>query len=79
MRKKNVLAPERLRRVGFEMPEEERLRLMDYLLRIQQQAGIAFDAIERKSISLAELETFTKQLPAHFNTAMDIMQAHMKI
>lgn len=61
--------------LDLRMPDDERLRAMDYLLRVSQIAGEVFDALERNAMTAREAQ-MVLQLSAHVNTFGRIMADH---
>jgi hypothetical protein len=63
------------RKVPLDMDNAERLRLMDVLLRITDIAGKAFDVLDSKQVSEADILVIV-QLPDYCNAFTTGLTAH---
>ncbi len=65
------------RKVPLMLDNAERLRLMDVLLRITDIAGQAFDVLESKQVSEADILVIV-QLPQYVNAFTSALTAHAR-
>lgn len=62
-------------KIPLGMPQKERQRLMALMLRIHEQAMIAFDCLEADMVSEHDVAVMA-QLPQYVNSFVDAMKAH---